>query len=81
MQVSCNQKFKVLVKTKGEQDEWDNNNCRNKKWDEINSTNYVVFRVYDVDFSIRQALISWNSDVEDLFPLADYRVANEQATW
>lgn len=59
MKVACNQKLGVLIKTEGEQDEWNNsNNSRNKNEIKCNSTNYVVLRAYEVDFSIRQALIN-----------------------
>lgn len=57
MKIAYNHNFGVLTKTKGEQNEW-NKNCRNKNEIKFNSTNYVVLRVYEIDFSIIQALIS-----------------------
>lgn len=58
MKVSCNQKLRGLITTEGEQDEWNNKNCRNKNEMKYNSINYVVLKVYEIGFSIRQELIS-----------------------
>lgn len=57
MNIAYNHNFGVLTKIKGEQNEW-NKNCRNTNEIKYNSTNYVVLRVYEIYFSIRQAFIS-----------------------
>ena len=58
MKVACNQKLRGLIKTEGEKDEWNNKNCRNKNGMKYNSINYVVLKVYEIGFSIRQEPIS-----------------------